>query len=109
MSVSKSGPRAAKSAVPKSKSLAKSDLVAAIRDATDCTAAQAAAAYDSLFGAITSTVKKGGKVSVHGFGTFSLSKRAARTGRNPANGETIKIAASKSIRFKMSSSLKGAI
>ncbi len=58
------------------------------------------------FALIAKTVKKEGRYNVAGFGTFTLTKRGARKGRNPQTGETIKIKASKSIRFKPSVTLK---
>ncbi len=61
------------------------------------------------FSTIGKTVKKEGKQAIPGFGTFSLTKRAARKGRNPQTGEEIKIKASKSIKFKPSSTLKGTL
>ncbi len=61
------------------------------------------------FSTIGKTVKKEGRHSIPGFGTFSLTKRAARKGRNPQTGETIKIKASKSIKFKPSTALKGSL
>ena len=71
------------------------------------TKSAAAVAMDSLVDGITSSLKKGQRVTVVGFGTWGISKRRARTGRNPQTGETIKIAASKSVRFKASTALKG--
>ena len=57
----------------------------------------------------TKHLKKGAKVRVKGLGTFAKSSRAARKGRNPATGEAIKIKASKSVRFKASTTLKGSM
>ena len=67
------------------------------------------AVISETFSTIGKTVKKEGKYSVPGFGTFTKTKRAARKGRNPQTGETIKIKASKSIKFKPSSALKGSL
>jgi DNA-binding protein HU-beta len=64
-------------------------------DASGCTKACAGKALDGVIASITKAVKKGDKVALVGFGTFSLSKRKARTGRNPQTGATIKIAAKK--------------
>jgi DNA-binding protein HU-beta len=61
---------------------------------------QANAAVDSFVEAVTKTLKSGDKVTLVGFGTFSVSKRNARTGRNPKTGEAIKIKAKKVARFK---------
>ena len=78
----------------------KAELIAQIADDAGITKTQANAALDSFVEAITKTLKKGDKVTMVGFGTFSVSKRAARTGRNPQTGETIKIKAKKVARFK---------
>ncbi len=60
----------------------------------------ARAALDSFLGSVVKTLKKGGRVSLVGFGTFSTSKRNARMGRNPKTGETIEIKAKRVARFK---------
>jgi DNA-binding protein HU-beta len=78
----------------------KAELVAKIADDAGITKTQANASLDSLIEAVTKTLKGGGKVTLVGFGTFSVSKRAARTGRNPQTGATIKIKAKKVARFK---------
>ena len=68
-----------------------------------------ASAYDAaseLFAKISKTALSGGRVSVHGFGSFNLKERKARTGRNPQTGASIKISASKSVGFKPGSALK---
>ena len=78
----------------------KSDLITKIAEDAEITKAQAGAALDSFVDAVTKTLKKGDKVTLVGFGTFSVTKRAARTGRNPQTGETIKIKAKKVARFK---------
>lgn len=62
---------------------------------------------DELFGQIANAVKKEGRFSYPGFGTFSLRKRKARAGRNPQTGEAIKIKASKTIGFRPAAILKG--
>ncbi len=67
---------------------------------------QVDAILKETFETIRKTVKKEGRCSYPGFGTFTLTKRKARKGRNPQTGETIKIKASKSIRFKPSAALK---
>jgi len=66
-------------------------------------------AVDAIFDTIAKTLKKEGSMALVGFGTFKTGKRAARTGRNPQTGATIKIAASKTVRFKASKQLKGSI
>lgn len=86
--------------------MSKRDLADAIRDVTECTNAQAGAAVDAVVELITKTLKKEGKYSLLGFGSFSVRKRAARTGRNPRTGETIKIKAGKVVRFKAATALK---
>ena len=69
------------------------------RDA-DITKVAAATALDSLIHGVTSALKKNQRVTLVGFGTWSVNKRRARTGRNPQTGETIKIKAKKAVRFK---------
>jgi len=78
----------------------KAELVAKISEDAGITKTQANASLDSLIEAVTKTLKGGGKVTLVGFGTFSVSKRAARTGRNPQTGAVIKIKAKKVARFK---------
>ena len=79
--------------------------------ASDANISKAAAqkAMDSFVDGIKKTLKKGNKVTLVGFGTFSVSKRAARKGRNPQTGEVIKIKASKSPKFKAGKAFKNAI
>ncbi|MFM2360808.1 MAG: hypothetical protein RLY16_2801 [Bacteroidota bacterium] len=78
----------------------KAELIAKIADDAGVTKTQANAALDSFVDAVTKTLKKGDKVTLVGFGTFSVSKRAARNGRNPQTGAVIKIKAKKVARFK---------
>jgi DNA-binding protein HU-beta len=78
----------------------KAELVTKIADDAGITKSQANAALDSFVEAVTKTLKGGGKVTLVGFGTFSVSKRNARTGRNPQTGAVIKIKAKKVARFK---------
>lgn len=87
----------------------KGDLVEAVAGMTDTSKAQAARAVDAVFDAIRKGLKKAGKVSLVGFGTFEVRKRKARTGRNPRTGETIMIKASKGVGFKAGKALKGAM
>ena len=87
----------------------KSELIDAIADEADISKAAAGRALDALTDAITDALKKGDTVSLVGFGTFSVRKRAARTGRNPRTGETIKIKASKNPAFKAGKALKDAV
>jgi DNA-binding protein HU-beta len=70
------------------------------------TKAQATKAFDVILASITKSLKKGERVQLPGFGSFAVSKRNARQGRNPATGATIHIPASKSVRFKMGKDLK---
>jgi DNA-binding protein HU-beta len=78
----------------------KAELVAKIAEDAGITKSQANGALDSFIEAVTKTLKGGGKVTLVGFGTFSVSKRNARTGRNPQTGAVIKIKAKKVARFK---------
>lgn len=87
----------------------KGDLVAKIAADTEITKTQAEGVFNSLIGAITASLKKGQKVTIVGFGTFSVTKRKARTGRNPQTGVPIKIAARKVPKFTAGSDLKKAV
>ena len=78
----------------------KAELVSKISDDSGISRSQANAALNSFIEAVTKTLKSGSKVTLVGFGTFSVSKRNARTGRNPQTGATIKIKAKKVARFK---------
>jgi len=78
----------------------KAELVSKIADDSGLSKTQSNAALDSFVDAVTKALKSGDKVTLVGFGTFSVSKRNARTGRNPQTGETIKIKAKKVARFK---------
>ena len=78
----------------------KAELIAKLSDDAGITKTQANTALDSFIEAVTKTLKGGGKVTLVGFGTFSVSKRAARNGRNPQTGEVIKIKARKVAKFK---------
>ncbi len=83
----------------------KGDLIDAVANAADITKSQAGEAVNAVFNSIEKSLKKGGKASFVGFGTFSTSRRAAREGRNPATGETIKIAAKTMVKFKAGKAL----
>ena len=87
----------------------KSDLIDAIAANSGLSKADAGRALDGLTSAVTKALKKGDTVSLVGFGTFSVKKRGARTGRNPRTGETIKIKASKNPSFKAGKGLKDTI
>ena len=84
----------------------KSELVTAIANESKLSKAQATRALESFMHAIMKSLKKGDSISLVGFGTFSVKKRAARTGRNPQNGQTIKIPAAKVPSFKAGKKLK---
>ncbi len=87
----------------------KSDIVESIADEAGISKAAADRALKSVLGSVTKELKKGGRVSLVGFGTFSISKRAARKGRNPQTGETIKIKATKVPKFSAGKGLKDAV
>ncbi|NQW42870.1 MAG: HU family DNA-binding protein [Bacteroidetes bacterium] len=83
----------------------KSELIDAIAAGAKLTKVDAGAALDATVEAISKTLKKGDKITLVGFGTFSVTKRAARTGRNPQTGKAIKIAAKKVAKFKAGATL----
>ncbi|WP_297451642.1 HU family DNA-binding protein [Ferrovum sp.] len=87
----------------------KSELIEQMADAADISKAAAGRALEGAISAIQSTLKKGGQVSLVGFGTFHVGKRAARTGRNPSTGETIQIEAAKVPKFRAGKVLKDSV
>jgi DNA-binding protein HU-beta len=87
----------------------KAELIDAMAKDANLSKADAKRALESLTGNVTKALKKGDKVALIGFGTFSISKRAARTGRNPQTGAAIKIAAKKVAKFKAGAALAGAV
>jgi DNA-binding protein HU-beta len=87
----------------------KADLIDTIANAADLSKSQASGALDALLGDISSALAKGERVAIAGFGTFQISERAARQGRNPQTGAVIQIKASKNVRFKSGKQLKDAI
>ncbi|MDD5300998.1 MAG: HU family DNA-binding protein [Gallionella sp.] len=87
----------------------KSDLVDAIAKSADISKAAAGRALDATVESIKKALKKGDTVSLIGFGTFKVGKRAARNGRNPRTGETIKIKAAKVPKFSAGKGLKDAV
>jgi DNA-binding protein HU-beta len=87
----------------------KAELIDAVASSAGLTKTDAAGAVDAVFEAITNTLSTKGTVSLIGFGTFSTSDRAARTGRNPRTGETINIAATCVPKFKAGKGLKDAV
>jgi DNA-binding protein HU-beta len=87
----------------------KAELINAIADHADLSKADAGRALDAVTDQIKRALKKGDDVSLVGFGTFVVRKRAARSGRNPRTGQTIKIKASKVPAFKAGKALKDAL
>ena len=87
----------------------KTELVAAIAEKTELSRKDAEKALKAFTEVVEEELKKGEKIQLVGFGTFEVSERAAREGRNPQTGETMKIAASKSPKFKAGKALKDAI
>ena len=87
----------------------KTELVEAIASEAKISKAAADKALRALTDTVAKELKKGEKVALIGFGTFEVSKRAARTGRNPQTGETIKIKAAKTPKFKAGKALKDAV
>lgn len=87
----------------------KADLVAQIADASGITKAAAAKALGAFTSTVTKTLKKGDKVTLVGFGTFSVAKRKARNGVNPQTGDKIKIKARKVPKFTCGKALKEAV
>lgn len=84
----------------------KTELVEFIANSAELTKADAARALEATIDAVTKTLKKGNTVTLVGFGTFSVTKRKARMGRNPQTGEEIKIKAAKVAKFKPGKTLK---
>lgn len=87
----------------------KSDLIAAVADATELTKADAGKALDAVLNAITGAVAAGDSVSLIGFGTFKASARAAREGKNPKTGEKLSIAATTVPKFSAGATFKAAV
>ena len=87
----------------------KSELVASVAEKSGLTKKDAEKAVNAVFDAITETLVAGEKVQLVGFGTFEVSERAAREGRNPQSGEPMTIAASKAPKFKAGKALKDMI
>ena len=87
----------------------RTELVAAIAEKTELSKKDAEKALKAFVDVVTEELKKGEKIQLVGFGTFEVSERAAREGRNPANGEPMQIAASKAPKFKAGKALKDAI
>lgn len=84
----------------------KTELVAAVSEAAGLSKKDTEAAVKAFTEVVSEELKKGGKIQLVGFGTFEVSERAAREGRNPRTGENMKIAASKTPKFKAGKALK---
>lgn len=87
----------------------KTELIEAVATNAGLTKADAARAIDATFDAITEALKKGEKLTLLGFGTFSVSRREGHTGRNPQTGAAVKIPARNAVTFKVGSQLKKAV
>ena len=87
----------------------KAELIKAVASGADISNADAARAVDSVFGAITNTLRSGSEVRLAGFGSFNVVHRKATSGRNPRTGEAISIPASKQPKFKAGKTLKDAV
>ena len=87
----------------------KNDLIGAVADSSGLTRSDATKAVEGVFDSITGALKKGDEVRLVGFGTFSVAKRKASTGRNPRTGEAMKIKASSQPKFKAGKGLKDAV
>lgn len=87
----------------------KSELIAAVAESAELSKAAAGKAVDAALDAVTDALQKGDQVTLIGFGTFSVRKRAARNGRDPRTGKTIKIKASKVPAFRAGKGLKDAV
>ena len=87
----------------------KAELVAAVAEKTNFTKKDAEVAINAFLASVEEALVKGEKVQLIGFGTFEISERAAREGRNPQTGETMTIAACKAPKFKAGKALKDAI
>lgn len=87
----------------------KADIIDLMANAAEISKTAATTALDAMLDGITAALSKGDSVAFVGFGTYNVSKRAARAGRNPQTGATIQIAASKGVRFKPGKALKDAV
>ena len=89
--------------------MTKAELVEAIAAKSGLTKADSSRALDAFQEVVAETLKKGDKITLTGFGSFKVSERAAREGRNPRTGLPVKIAARKSVSFKAGSKLKDSV
>jgi len=87
----------------------KNDLIGAVADASGLSRSEAVKAVESVFDTITGALSKGDEVRLVGFGTFTVAKRKASTGRNPRTGEPMNIKASSQPKFKAGKGLKDAV
>ncbi len=87
----------------------KTEIIDAMAADAGISKAAAKKALEAFLGGVQSTLKKGGRVSLVGFGSWSVSKRSAREGRNPQTGATIKIAAKNVVKFKAGAELSGSV
>ncbi len=87
----------------------KAELIEAMANGAGISKADAKKALDAFVDSTTSTLKSGGRVALVGFGSFSVSHRSARTGRNPQTGKEIKIAAKNVVKFKAGADLAGSV
>ena len=89
--------------------MTKAELIESVASKVDLPRATAERAVNTMFDEMVAALKQGDKVNISGFGTFSVSTRKARTGRNPKTGESIEIAASREAKFKPGKTLKDEI
>jgi DNA-binding protein HU-beta len=87
----------------------KADLIDSISEGAGITKADAKKALDAFIDTTTKTLKKGDRLSLVGFGSFSISKRSARTGRNPQTGKEIQIPAKNVVKFKAGAELADSV
>ncbi len=87
----------------------KNDLISAVADSSGLSKSDSASAVEGVFGAIQKSLSKGDEVRLVGFGTFSVARRKASTGRNPRTGEPMQIKASNQPKFKAGKGLKDAV
>lgn len=87
----------------------KAELIDAVATGSGLSKADSKKAIDAFVAATTKALKKGDRVALVGFGSWSVAKRSARTGRNPQTGKEIKIAAKKVVKFKAGAELAGAV
>lgn len=92
-----------------SKNYTKSELLSAVADTAGVSKTDAESVLDAFFNTTTNAAKSGDKVSWAGFGSFTSTQRAARTGRNPRTGEAVQIAASTAMKFSAAKGLKDAL